>query len=49
MSILFAGMIVGIVIGLLIGCFGASCYWQDRENNRLRREIVELRNRAKYE
>ena len=49
MSILFAGMIVGIVIGLLIGCFGASCYWQDRENNRLRREIVGLRSRAKYE
>lgn len=49
MSILFSGMIVGIVIGLLIGCFGASCYWQDRENNRLRREIVELRSRAKYE
>ena len=49
MSILFAGMIVGIVIGLLIGCFGTSCYWQDRENRRLRREIVELRSRASDE
>ncbi len=46
MSILFVGMIVGIVIGLLLGCFGTSCYWQDRENRRLRREIVELRSRA---
>lgn len=49
MSVLFAGMIVGIVIGLLLGCFGTSCYWQDRENGRLRREIVELRSCARDE
>ena len=49
MIILFAGMIVGIVIGLLIGCFGASCYWQDKQISQLKHENRELKIHAKYE
>ena len=49
MSILFAGMIVGIVIGLLLGCFGTSCYWQDKQISLLKHENRELKIRAKYE
>lgn len=43
MTYLFIGMMIGLVVGLLLGAFGASCYYENKEINRLSKELREAR------
>jgi len=40
---LFIGMMIGLVVGVLLGAFGASCYYENKEINRLSKELREAR------
>lgn len=43
MTMLFIGMVVGTIIGLLIGGFGTAWYANGKEIERLEREIKEVK------
>lgn len=43
MTMLFIGMIVGCIVGLLIGGFGVAWYANGKEIKRLEREIKEVK------
>lgn len=43
MTYLFIGMMIGLVVGVLLGAFGASCYYENKEINRLNKELREAR------
>ena len=39
MTMLFVGMTLGVIIGLLIGGFGVACYAANKEIQRLNKEM----------
>ena len=43
MTYLFIGMMIGIVVGVLLGAFAASSYYENKEINRLSKELREAR------
>lgn len=43
MTYLFIGMMIGVIAGILLGAFGATSYHQNKEINRLSKELREAR------
>ena len=43
MTYLFIGMMIGVIVGIFLGAFGASCYYNNKEINRLSKELREVK------
>ena len=43
MTYLFIGMMIGLVVGILLGAFGAADYYSGKEIDRLGKELREAR------